>query len=410
LKLHIVSRKASDAKSDVAVFLRIHKKGTSAKYYLGLSVPSDRWNKEGQRVEIPKRPQGSDEAAKTRRKLFNDLNTLNTKINDAYSRAEELYPVAENATELVRLLDEDKKGGQKKGAITPSVSSALKLWVETHEANTKARKKGSKAASTIENYKSFKTLLNASKVLHRNSLRAFDEKFYTKWEEELSDTHKYMPNTIGTKIKLLKTFLNWCVEQRYDVNMEFRKYKKTSEERFFVTLSTVEIKKIAAVDGDYTGVRDAFLLGCYCGLRYSDLKNLQPENITEDYINARVNKTGKLLSVPITPPMRPYIKSLIVASNPVMNREIKEIAKRAGIDDNVRIESSGGDEIRPKYELITMHTARRSFITNMIRAGVSHQFIMDATGITQIKTLQKYIHLTPQDTGDEIKAAWERLL
>ena len=286
----------------------------------------------------------------------------------------------------------------------------MRLWVETQEANTKAGKKGSKAASTIKNYKSFEKFLNCFRGLHKNSLRGFDDAYYIDWVDELSVEYEFMPNTIGTKIKLLKTFLNWCAEQRYDVNMEFRKYKKMSEERFFVTLSAVEIKKIAVVDGYYTGVRDAFLLGCYCGLRYSDLKNLQPENITEDYINVRIKKTGKLLSVPITPPMRPYIKSLMVASNPVMNREIKEIAKRAGIDDNVRIESSGGDEIRPKYELITMHTARRSFITNMIRAGVSHQFIMDATGITQIKTLQKYIHLTPQDTGDEIKAAWERLL
>jgi|GEM_PF-5540366 len=410
LKLHIVSRKASDTTSDVAVFLKIHKKGTSAKYYLGLSVPPDRWNRESQRLNLPPYPRGSDAAAKQRRKYYNHLDNLNTKIKYVISRASDLYDLAEDAQDLKRLLDQDRKGGQKQRAITQSLSSALRLWVETHEAYTKAGKKGAKAASTIKNYKSFEKFLNSFKGLHRNSLRAFDDAFYVDWVDELGVEYEFMPNTIGTKIKLLKTFLNWCIEQAYDVNLDFRKYKKLSEERFFVTLTVDELKKIGAVEGYYTGVRDAFLLGCYCGLRYSDLKNIQPENITEEYINVRIQKTRKLLSVPITPPMRPYIKSLIVASNPVMNREIKEIAKRAGIDDNIRIESSGGDEIRPKYELITMHTARRSFITNMVRGGLSHQYIMNATGITQLKTLHRYINLSPQDTGDKVKATWERLL
>ena len=86
LKLHIVSRKASDTTSDVAVFLKIHKKGTSAKYYLGLSVPPDRWNRESQRLNLPPYPRGSDAAAKQRRKYYNHLDNLNTKIKYVISR------------------------------------------------------------------------------------------------------------------------------------------------------------------------------------------------------------------------------------------------------------------------------------------------------------------------------------
>ena len=51
-----------------------------------------------------------------------------------------------------------------------------------------------------------------------------------------------------------------------------------------------------------------------------------------------------------------------------------------------------------KYQLITTHTARRSFATNMYKRGYSPVHIMSITGHKKESTFLKYIRITNEES------------
>src|SRR5690606_32347427 len=67
-----------------------------------------------------------------------------------------------------------------------------------------------------------------------------------------------------------------------------------------------------------------------------------------------------------------------------LNEEIKRIIKRAKITEDFSIirtvKGVKESEIKPKYKLISMHTARRSFCTNAYNQGMPPHHIMIISG------------------------------
>ena len=48
-------------------------------------------------------------------------------------------------------------------------------------------------------------------------------------------------------------------------------------------------------------------------------------------------------------------------------------------------------EIKKKYELVVIHTARRTLATILVDRGLPYHLVMKITGHKKITTLQKYI-------------------
>ena len=78
-----------------------------------------------------------------------------------------------------------------------------------------------------------------------------------------------------------------------------------------------------------------------------------------------------------------------------INSCIKEVAKAAGIDEPVSVETTVGGvmrmETRPKYAMVQSHTARRTAATLMYLAGMDVFNICAVTGHSSIAMLKKYI-------------------
>lgn len=218
----------------------------------------------------------------------------------------------------------------------------------------------------------------------------------------------YSPNTIGARIKGLKLFMNEAYERGLHSNLDFRlkRFSKPSEETKAIYLNENELKAI--YDFDFSNnkkldrVRDLFLIGCYTGLRFSDLSLLTTKNINEENntINVKTQKTGKMVVIPI----HAFIRQILLKynndlpkmlSNQKFNDYIKEVVKKVSIDEEIPIQRekdnlSYVDKV-PKYELITSHTARRSFATNAYLAGIPAISIMKITGHKTEAAFMKYI-------------------
>lgn len=132
------------------------------------------------------------------------------------------------------------------------------------------------------------------------------------------------------------------------------------------------------------------MIASYTGLLYSDLYCLSSENITMDgIIDVITQKTLDKLFISVhwkvLEILDKYKNDLPkVPSNQKFNDYIKEVAKLAEINDAIYTEKRKGrktiEKILCKYDLVTAHTARRSFAINVFLEGVPVISIMMITG------------------------------
>lgn len=233
----------------------------------------------------------------------------------------------------------------------------------------------------------------------------------------------YKLNTVGKHIKNLKAVINW-LPQDQRIQCEFvapRKCRKLTEEVDNVYLSTEELQKIQNVElkQDYLDrVRDQFILLAWTGCRYSDLDKLAaPESMKRGYFELVQKKTGTKVCIPVFPAVRSIFekyKGVLppVISNQKFNVFLKEVCKLAGLDSMESITHTiGGKRVKetsPKYELISAHTARRSFATNMFESGAPALVIMQITGHKTEKAFLSYIKTDPETYARMLIDQWNR--
>ena len=162
-------------------------------------------------------------------------------------------------------------------------------------------------------------------------------------------------------------------------------------------------KRITAL----TRARNLFLIGCYTGLRVSDFSRLRDAHIGK-FITIKTQKTGAPVVIPIHPVVREIIDGGFDLSDTVsdqkLNLHIKELCRMAGIDEDVLVNKNVGgrntEVVLPKYQLVSSHTARRSFATNAYKAGVPTIAIMKITGHRLESTFLKYIRVSSEENAE----------
>ena len=160
-------------------------------------------------------------------------------------------------------------------------------------------------------------------------------------------------------------------------------------------------------------VRDLFVLQCWIGQRFSDT-----QAINEGIIKEAPNGKGKVIeivqekkthrvSIPLLPVaidiLNKYKNGFPIYTNQTALNYLKNIGEKAGITrlHNVT-EDRGGEVVTTQvkaYELIGTHTARRSFICNMLKHGYDSHIIMKITGHNDAKSFKKYVRLTSEDAA-----------
>ena len=153
----------------------------------------------------------------------------------------------------------------------------------------------------------------------------------------------------------------------------------------------------------YIKVRDVFCFCCFTGLRYSDVLKLGKEDIHKDYIEIVTKKTTDRLIIDLNKYSQALIdkykdyksnKMFPVMSNQKMNDYLKEICKIVGINTAVKVTYFIGnrvfEEVKPKYELISTHCGRRTFVVNALTLGISPHVIMKWTGHKSMESMKPY--------------------
>lgn len=241
-----------------------------------------------------------------------------------------------------------------------------------------------------------------------------DLDFHLSMVEYLANIKKFSRNTIWRINRTLKTFLNEANERGFPVNPAFRakKFSVSPEDTESIYLSKEELDKMFRLDLSdnkrLEKVRDLFLVGCYTGLRFGDLSRLCEEDMTKEHLKIRTQKTGEIVQIPLSPTVKFLVskyngKLPRAISNQKFNEYIKEIGKMAGINERISVYSTKGNvsvkKMSGKWEMVSAHTARRSFCTNAFLAGVPVIQLMKISGHKTEKSFLAYIKVGKEENA-----------
>lgn len=225
----------------------------------------------------------------------------------------------------------------------------------------------------------------------------------------------------GNLVKM-RWFLRWARRKGYykgEADREYRPKVKGADikSRAIVYLTREELRKLEAYEFEephFNVAKDVFLFCCYTGLRSSDIIKLTRADCYNDYITFTTQKTGHTLTIPLNERAKAILDRYAKCkpnrkqkadgiTNPALpttalktsNKHLHVMLKRVGIDAPTHhvyyIGSERFDETKPKYELVTTHTARHTFIVTAISLGIPIPVIMEWTGHSNFKNMQPYI-------------------
>lgn len=228
-------------------------------------------------------------------------------------------------------------------------------------------------------------------------------------------------NTIAHKVISIKAVMRAAVERGLTTNERWKFYRNATEQTDSIALNEDELKKIH--DYDFSDsprlerVRDLFLVGCWTGLRFSDVTRIRPENIQDGMIQIVQSKTNDFVSIPVHPVFEEiwekYGGNLPTdISNQKFNDYIKEVCKEVGLNEGVlKSITRGGRRTTTRYEkwqMVSSHTARRSFATNLYKSGFPSISIMQITGHKTETAFLKYIKVSKQEHARLLAEHWRK--
>lgn len=240
-----------------------------------------------------------------------------------------------------------------------------------------------------------------------------------KWLEAFSKnqlTKGYSANTTAKHVQYIRRILKHA-EYNHNIKIsrsvfDFRSKKQVSTH---VYLTSDEINLIFEHKYPTESLNNAkrlFLTGLTTALRISDLMRIKKFTIKDDFIELTAKKTDQPLLIPIDKRVKDYIPLLRPISHPKFNKYIKELCKIVGIDELIKGSVRGKDNklkkgIYPKHELITSHTMRRSFASNLY-GKLPTVVIMAITGHTTEKSFLTYIKKPQREFAEQLKEYYSK--
>jgi len=380
------------------------KKYKPFKYYIGESIYPKHWNKRTHRARCMKQ---CPKYTMLNQRLYEIENTiysimLEFKING----------INLNFSTLRKLIDSRVKKHLKDFAHPEEAKkSRLFKFIESFIYEMK----NSRAASTILQYKNTLRLLSNYAIdIQYIDFEDINLEFYTQFHNYMHEAG-YSETYFGNQIKFIRLFMNEATERGYNTQTLYksRKFLSPQPQTAKIYLTTEEIERIKNLPLNdkkkLAKSRDMFIIACKTGLRFSDLIRLNPTNFTHEnqLLCITTQKTGAIVHIPLSKDVlrlcRQYNFQFPAISNVTFNRHIRELSKMSGIVDmvdiNPRKRKDKGQDFIPKYELVTAHTARRSFATNAFLAKIPTLSIMKITGHNTEQAFMKYIRISGEDNA-----------
>jgi integrase len=250
--------------------------------------------------------------------------------------------------------------------------------------------------NTLRNYKAEKEKLKGFRSSFK--LSQITPQFLTDYSIYL---HKRgnIPTTIWTSFKFLRMIVLKARRERLIQENPFDIFKMPTyrdPEKIYLTKEEVQrIEDYLPTAGANKFSATWFLIGCYTGLRYSDMNAFSKEkNIRSGRLIVRTVKTGETVSMPLSKKVKALLESIhyqpMFISNQKFNSAVAKIMEKAEIPGK-----------------ITIHTARHTFGTMCADSGISQEVTAKLMGHRSLKSTSIYYKITNKRIDKEVERLWE---
>ena len=316
---------------------------------------------------------------------------------------------------------------QLKGGAEPDPTPDIIALIDQHLATQKSVVAPATLAvhrSTLHALSKFVTTERGGKLKPEDTTYEFLEAFCL-W---LIKERGFQNNTTERYVKQIKYFFNALRRKNIAINDSYLNYKTShlDSDTYHIALSQEELKAIEALDlSDRPALartRDGLLFLVHTGLRYSDFQALRPHHKQtgadgRPYLSLEIEKTEERLHVPLSAKalaiFEQYGGHFQAIDRGKFAAQMKEIGKLAGVDTPCEVIRHQGSEkirqVRPKYELLSAHTCRRTAATLMVEGGVNLEYVRRMLGHASVEQTIAYVKASDTRRLRETAAFFDQL-
>lgn len=280
-----------------------------------------------------------------------------------------------------------------KEAVRAHISPAAKI----SEFGMQVVEQSDRKHLTKQNYQ---TLLNNMEKFRRGSLITdIDYQYivsYDKWLRDSGIAH----NTRISRLRLLRALLNEAKKRDIISFNPFDRFRiqQMVSKKGYITKEQLRRLENLSLRGTEDLVRDAFLVGCYTGLRFSDITTLRDEHLVNGWLTRNMSKTGFMVDIPVSTLFDGKLLKIVekygsiskltksLGSNCAVNRTLRNILDRIGVD--------------PK---ITFHSSRHTFATLLVQNHTPITTVQKLLGHQKVTTTQIYSEVDRRSIMNDLK-------
>ncbi len=418
-KFYLEKRKDKQGNHPILVSVAMYHKRLLTT--VGYNISANSWDDKKQRVK-----HGATVGADNK-KLYNEVNKRLNEIETFFTNLEislNSSPNEQKELILKDIFNKNFKRKQYKSKKEKTLFDYIDVFLREESRLNSLSHSTAKIFYSLKNHLSdFKSDLTFNDL---DESTLFDFVEYLQKMKLPNGRIGMLNSTLKKHITYLKWFLRWANKKGKNNNTAFIDFEpklKTAPKQV-VFLEWNELLHV--YNYKFTGedakrlekVRDVFCFMCFTGLRYSDTENLKRTDITNEAITITTQKTSDTITIELNDYSKeilskyenekyPYNKALPVISNQKMNAYLKEMAEVCNLNEPITQVHFRGNQrvetIKPKYELISTHTGRRTFISNALIKGIPANIVMEFTGHSDYKSMEPYIAIAKNARKDAMK-------
>ena len=207
---------------------------------------------------------------------------------------------------------------------------------------------------------------------------------YDKHLHEIGVAH----NTRVGRMRQLRAIMNEAKKRDFIHKDPFERFRIPSMKNKSGYITFEQLRKLEQMNltGKQEIVRDAFLVGCYTGLRFSDIKTLRKEHFDKEWINKLMIKTQTIVNIPYTKLFDNKLSRIIEKYGNDIGNLTRQIG---GNGETNRILRYALNKVKAERN-ITFHSSRHTFASLLGQKGVDLPTIQKLLGHKKITTTEIY--------------------
>lgn len=215
-------------------------------------------------------------------------------------------------------------------------------------------------------------------------------------------------NSVQVYCAIIRSFLNEVCEEVELPTLRYAKALKVktipSQHCCLTEDELIRLDEYQPKSETEQNVKILFMRGAFSGARSSDCRSMTLDNIHQGNLSYVSQKTKVAVEQPLHNRLAKYleVQPTREVARAVVNRTIQRICRNLGFTEEIALFCNGRMQTKPKYQWITMHSSRRSYVTALAVRGVPVEVIAKLAGHTDSKTTSKhYVCVDIKNLGND---------